>query len=235
MECHVELGGSEELGLKGAILVYQGNSRTFASWHAARVPESGGAPYLAEGQPLTTAFVRALAEGLGARVTAEILPERVVARTPETIVWWSPAQMRTMFFGGAEGKAKHLSGRRFPQPALVWKVIGRELWLRAMAENCRPDAATPLKTAPYYNVSEQGLVCQGSMRAPDEASTAAIDLWERAFFESEFTHAYGAVRLTNHPSGSLGLWAGVAGEKKRFPVRFLTDARETLRQFVERN
>ena len=235
MECHVELGGSEELGLKGAILVYQGNSRSFASWHAARVPEGGGAPHLAEGQPLTTAFVRALAEGLGARVAPEILPERVLARTPETIVWWSPAQVRTMFFGGAEEKAKHISGRRFPQPALVWKVTGRELWLRAVAASRRPDAGTPLKTAPYYNVSEQGVVCQGSMRAPDETGAATIDLWERAFFESEFTHAYGAVRLTKHPGGSFGLWTSIAGKKKPFPVQFLTDAHETLRQFVERS
>jgi PRTRC genetic system protein B len=198
------------------------------------VAADAGAPYLGEGQPLTTAFLRVLAEGLGARVAPEILPERVLARTPETIVWWSPEQVHTMFFDGTEETAKQISGRRFPQPALVWKVTGQELWLRAMAGNRRPDATTPLKTAPYYNVSEQGLVCQGSMRAPDETGAAAIELWERAFFESEFTHAYGAARLTSHPGGCLGLWSSIAGRKRCFPVWFLTDARETLRQFVER-
>ncbi len=73
------------------------------------------------------------------------------------------------------------------------------------------------------------------MRTPDETDGATIDLWERAFFESEFTHAYGAVRLTKHPGGSLGLWTGIAGKKKPFPVQFLTDAQETLSQFVERS
>lgn len=235
MECYVELGGSEDLTLKGAVLVYQGSSRSFASWHDARAAEGGGAPYLGEGQPLTTAFLRALAEGLGARVAPEILPERVLVRTPETIVWWSPAQIRAMFFAGIEQRAKQISGRRFPQPALVWKVSGRDLWLRAIAENWRPDATTMLKTAPYYNVSEQGVVCQGSMRAPDEIGTAAIGIWEKAFFESEFTHVYGAARLTNHHGGCLGLWTSIAGRKKLFPVEYLTDARETLRQFVERS
>ena len=235
MECYVELGGSEDLTLKGAVLIYRGSSRSFASWHEARAAEGGGAPYLGEGQPLTTAFLRALAEGLGSRVAPEILPERVLVRTPETIVWWSAAQVRTMFFAGAEERARQISGRRFAQPPLVWKVTGQQLRLRAMAENRRPDASTILKTAPYYNVSEEGLVCQGSMRAPAENAVTALDLWERAFFESEFTHVYGAARLTNHAGGSVGLWTSIAGRKKPFPVEYLTDARETLRQFVERS
>ncbi len=47
----------------------------------------------------------------------------------------------------------------------------------------------------------------------------------------EFTHAAGAVRLTSHSEGFLGLWRSLAG-RKRFPVRFLTDAKETLEEFV---
>lgn len=235
MECYIELGGSEDLALKGAVLVYRGGARCFASWHDARVPEGGGAPFLGEGKPLTTAFVQALAEGLGARVIPEVLPEQVLVRTPEMIVWWSSAQVRTIFFGGADEKARRMSGARCAQPPLVWKVSGRELWVRAMTENRRPAATTALKTAPYYNVSEQGLVCQGTMRAPDEIGTAAISLWEKAFFESEFTHVYGAARLTNHPGGCLGLWGSIAGKKRSFPVGYLADARENLRQFVERS
>ncbi len=235
MECYVEVGGSEDLALKGAILVYGGGTRCFASWHDARVTEGGGAPFLGEGKPLTMAFVQVLAEGLGTRVTPEILPERVLVRTPEVIMWWSPAQARTMFFGGADEKAKQISGARFPQPPLVWKVSGRELWVRAVTATRRPTATTALNTAPYYNVSDQGLVCQGTMRAPDEIGTVAINAWERAFFESEFTHVYGAARLTNHPGGCLGLWASIARKKRSFPVRYLTDARENLRQFAERS
>ena len=50
----------------------------------------------------------------------------------------------------------------------------------------------------------------------------------------EFTHAYGAARLTSFPGGFLPLYRRLAGSRKPFPKEYLTDARETLRQFVER-
>jgi hypothetical protein len=72
------------------------------------------------------------------------------------------------------------------------------------------------------------------MRSPEDTGIGAIDLWERAFFQSEFTHASGATRLTTHPEGFLGLWKGLAGRRKPFPVEHLTSARETLQEFVNR-
>jgi hypothetical protein len=69
------------------------------------------------------------------------------------------------------------------------------------------------------------------MRVPDTFDVASIPLWEDAFFQSEFTHAAGAVRLTSHPEGFIGLWRSLVG-KKRFPVQYLTDAGETLQEFV---
>ena len=68
--------------------------------------------------------------------------------------------------------------------------------------------------------------------APAEsADVASIPQWEHCYFHSEFTHASGAVRLTSHPEGFIGLWKGLAG-RKRFPARYLTDAGETLQEFV---
>jgi hypothetical protein len=73
------------------------------------------------------------------------------------------------------------------------------------------------------------------MRSPEVgASPDAIEAWERAFFQSRFTHAYGAARLTRHPDGFIALWAGLADSQGAFPAEYLTDARETLQQFVER-
>jgi hypothetical protein len=68
---------------------------------------------------------------------------------------------------------------------------------------------------------------------PESTSVDSIKGWEAAFFQSSFTHALGAVRLTSHKQGFVGLWRGLAG-KKAFPARYLTDARETLREFVTR-
>src|SRR6266699_3903039 len=63
MNIYVNVGGSEALTLRGALLVYQGKSRSFVAWHEARNAEQG-APFLGEAQPLTTEFVHGLAQGL---------------------------------------------------------------------------------------------------------------------------------------------------------------------------
>jgi PRTRC genetic system protein B len=233
MDAHVQIGASSNLQLRHAVLVYTDQQRAFATLHDI-VTQAEGAPLLAPAQPLTLAFLRRLAEGLGSQVAPELLPENVLARTPEMIVWWSPAARRIMFFGEAGEEARKLNGLNFPHPALVFKVCGRELFVRALAKNARPRVDKPLKTAPYWNTAgDGGRVCLGSTRTPESASVESIKSWEAAFFQSAFTHPLGAVRLTNHKQGFIGLWRSLVG-KRVFPVRYLTDAKETLRQFVTR-
>jgi PRTRC genetic system protein B len=192
------------------------------------------APCLCAGQSVTTGFLEALAKGLGASMGAEVLPENVLARTPELIAWWSRAQPRLMFFGDGNAEAKKLNGKMYPHPALVFMIHGRELLVRALAENRRPTANTRLKNAPYWNTDAHGRVCLGSMRVPEEASVSSVSGWENAYFASEFTHPSGAARLTTHPGGFLGLWSSLAGQKRRFPAKLLADTKQTLQEFVER-
>jgi PRTRC genetic system protein B len=233
MEAYVQIGASSNLQLRHALLVYTDQQRAFATLHDV-VNQAEGAPLLAPAQPLSLTFLRRLAEGLGSHVAPEVLPENVLARTPEMIVWWSPAARRIMFFGEADDEARKLNGLNFPHPPLVFKVRGREVFVRALEKNIRPQANTPLKTAPYWNTAgDDGRVCLGTTRAPESASVGSIRSWEAAFFQSSFTHALGAVRLTSHKKGFIGLWRNLAG-KKAFPVRYLTDAKETLRDFVGR-
>jgi PRTRC genetic system protein B len=234
MTAHVDIGGSEALSLKGALLVYQGRSRGFVSWHEAK-PAADGAPFLGEAQALTLDFVNHLAAGLGSKVPVEILPDDVLVRTAETIVWWTPAMQRTMFFRCTDEDARPLSGKQFPQPPLVWRVTGEDLFLRALKHNRRPVAQTQLMVAPYWNVrGEDGYTCQGTMRSPDDAGVASIPRWEKAFFQSEFTHQLGARRLTTHSGGFLGLWSGLAGSAMPFPSRHLAAANESLWEFAIR-
>jgi PRTRC genetic system protein B len=236
MDAHVDIGGSEVLGLKGALLVYQGKNRGFVSWHEVRRLAEGGAPFLGEAQEVTTEFVHHLAQGLGTRVPAEILPENVLVRTAEAIAWWTPAMVRTMFFAAHDEDASRLNGKRFPQPPLVWKVNERDLWIWALPDNRRPAAGTKLMVAPYWNVDgETGWTCQGSMRSPDDIGVSAIPLWEKAFFQSEFTHHTGSRRLTTHPGGFLGLWSSLAGSRRRFPAEYLAPAKGTLQEFIKRS
>ncbi len=232
MQVYVDLAGSETLALKGALLVYQGKNRGFVTWHEVRGANTKGAPFLGEAQELTTEFVHRLAEGLGARVPVEVLPETVLARTAEVIAWWTPAGPRTMFYAAHDESAAKLNGKRVPQPPLVWKVTGRDLQIRAMSENRRPGAATQLCVAPYWNVDgETGSVCQGTMHSPDDPGVASIPLWERAFFQSEFTHQIGARRLTTHPGGFVALWRGLH-RRKPFPAEYLIPATQTLQEFI---
>ena len=231
MNAHVRIGDNRIFSLKHAVLVYHEGNRAFATLHEVK-SQPDGPPYLCAGQSVTTGFLEVLTKGLGASMAAEILPGNVVARTPELIAWWSPAQRRLMFFGGESPEAAKLNGNLYPHPPLVFMICGRELFVRALAENRRPNADTPLRNAPYWNTDAQGRVCLGSMRVPEEVSASTIAAWETAYFASEFTHPSGAVRLTTHPRGFLELWSTLGG-RKRFPARFLADSKQKLDEFIE--
>jgi len=231
VKAHIEIGEACQLELQNAVLVYRSPHRAFATLHEITKPKDG-APLLGPARPLSLAFLRRLAEGLGSQVAAEILPVNVLVRTPEMLVWWSPASRRVMFFGEADQEARKLNGKVFPHPPLVFKVRGRELFVRALAKNARPQATARLMTAPYWNVAgEDGRVCLGTARAPEETTVASISAWEAAFHRSEFTHVLGAARLTTHPGGFIGLWRRLVG-RKHFPARYLAEAKETLAEFV---
>ncbi len=233
MNTHIRIGDNRTFALKQAVLLYQDGTRAFATLHEVK-HRPNQAPYLTAGQSVTTGFLEALAKGLGASMAAEVLPEHVLARTPELIAWWSRARPRLMFFGGGNAETKELNGKLYPHPALVFMVQGRELFVCALAENRRPSANTRLCNAPYWNTDSHGRVCLGSMRVPGEAGVASLAGWENAYFASEFTHPSGAVRLTSHPGGFLGLWSCLAGRKRVFPVKFLAESKQTLKEFVER-
>jgi len=233
MDVHVRIGDNRIFALKQAVLVYQEGNRAFATLHEVK-NQPGGPSYLCAGQSVTTGFLETLAKGLGASMAAEVFPEHVLARTPGLIAWWSRAQERLMFFGDGDPKTRHLNGKMYPHPALVFMIRGRELFVRALTENRRPKSDTRLMNAPYWNTDAQGRVCLGSMRVPDEVSASSLRGWEEAYFASEFTHPSGAVRLTTHPRGFVGLWSSLVGRKHRFPAKFLADSMQTLQEFIVR-
>jgi PRTRC genetic system protein B len=233
MNTYIRIGDNRTFALKQAVLLYQDGSRAFATLHEVKHRQNQ-APYLSAGQSVTTGFLEMLAKGMGASMAAEVLPEYVLARTPGLVAWWSRARPRLMFFGAENKETAALNGKMYPHPALVFMTQGRELFVRALAENRRPSAKTQLCNAPYWNTDAHGRVCLGSMRVPDDAGVASLAGWENAYFASEFTHPSGAVRLTTHPGGFLDLWSGLARRKRAFPVKFLAESKQTLQEFVER-
>jgi PRTRC genetic system protein B len=230
MQVQIAIGENHRFELREALLVYYANQTTFITKHEV-TPKQNTAPTLGPAQPLTVAFVESLVRSLGGGAAAEVFPENILAKSDRMIVWWTPAQRRQMFYQHSEGKAAGLNGRIFPHPPLVWRVADGQLKIRALTENKRPDAKTKLAVAPYWNLSDSGTVCTGSMRRPESASIAAISNWERGFYESAFTHA-NVGRLTRHQGGFEGLWNGLTAKRRLFPLQSLIVLPETLAQFV---
>jgi PRTRC genetic system protein B len=230
MQVQIAIGENHRFELREALLVYHGNQTTFITKHEVKNHEST-APTLGPAQPLTVAFVESLVRSLGGGTAAEVFPENILARTDRMITWWTPARHRQMFYQNSEGKAADLNGRMFPQPPLVWRVADGQLKIRALTENRRPVATTKLAVAPYWNLSDCGTVCTGSMRRPESASVANITDWEQGFYESAFTHA-NVGRLTRHKGGFEGLWSGLMGKRSLFPLETLIVLPQTLAQFV---
>jgi PRTRC genetic system protein B len=231
MKVEVSIGEMHRFELRDALLIYRESRRSFITWHAVTAQKQGP-PLLGPAQPLTTAFVEDLAESLSGGAVAEVLPESVLAKTDRMIAWWTPRRVRRMFFENSEGKAQQLNGKLFPQPPLVWKVSHGELKVRALMENTRPKVQTALAVAPFWNLSDDGSVCFGSMRCPESASAGSIEAWERGFYESAFTHA-NVGRLTRHQGGHDGLWADLAGKRRPFPTDTLIRLPQTLAQFIQ--
>ena len=231
MKVEVSIGEMHRFELRDALLIYRENRRSFVTWHAVTAQKQGP-PLLGPAQTLTTAFIEDLAESLSGGATAEVLPESVLAKTDRMIAWWTPRRVYRMFFENAEGKVQELNGKLFPQPPLVWKVAHGELKIRALYENKRPRAQTTLAVAPFWNLSDDGSVCLGSMRCPESASAGSIEAWERGFYESAFTHA-NVGRLTRHEGGHDALWAELEGKRRAFPTDALIRLPQTLAQFIQ--
>jgi PRTRC genetic system protein B len=230
MQVHVSIGENHRFELHEALLVYRDRQGSFITCHDVTTRKDAP-PTLGPAQPLTVAFIESLVRSLGGSIQAEVLPENILAKADRMVVWWTPARRRQMFYENSEGKATQLNGRNFPQPPLVWRVSNNELNIRALTENKRPDETTKLAVAPFWNLSDDGRVCTGTMRRPDSASVAAIPAWERGFYESAFTHA-NVGRLTRHEGGFEGLWTALVGKRQRFPLETLIVLPQTLAQFV---
>ncbi|MGH9537068.1 MAG: PRTRC system protein B [Terriglobales bacterium] len=241
MNTSVTIGSSQEFRLSRALLLYGKSDyngypyrHPFITVHEV-VHDSDGAR-LAEGQLVTPKMLSDLLAALGRSAPLEILPERVLVRTAEAIVWWIPACAQTMFFSdrGDDAALKKMNGRAYPQPPLVFKASGSHLWVRALIENRRPTPDSPMQMAPYWNCYDNGVVCTGTMTIPPEKSVAAIDGWEKSFFQSEFTHAGGVRKHTKYPGGLLAMWQALEG-KKEFPPRYLVGLKQSLAEFVNDN
>ena len=233
MQAAVEIGENLQFKLRKALLIYSSGQKSFITQHDISTGRKGGPSVIGPAQMLTQDFVSSLIESVaGGSSDAEVLPDNVLAKGSRSVAWWMPAQRRQMFFDNAEGKAKKLNGKIFPHPPLVWAVSSHTLFVRALTENKRPVGGTKLAVAPYWNVSDDGRVCLGSMRDPGSIAVSSIKDWERGFYESAFTHS-NVGRSTRHAEGFEGLWRSLMGKWCPFPKKMLIPLPQTLAQFLK--
>jgi PRTRC genetic system protein B len=239
MNTSVNIGASRRHRLQQALLIYGTTDHNvypprqpFVTTHT--VIQGAAGFRLSAGKLLTIEGLVALMRQLEQKVPREVLPDRVMVRTADTIVWWMPASRQTLFFSdrGGDPALQALNGKQYPQPALVFKASGKHLWVRALKVSQRPSADSHLVAAPYWNTYDNGVVCTGSMEMPRDKSVAQIDEWEQSFFRSEFTHAAGVERNVRFPGGLVAMWQTLK-ERRTFPARYLAPTKQTLQQFVE--
>lgn len=233
---------TEELPLEAALLIY---GTQYVTKHDV-VHAGKGAPSLGPGRPLDRATLAALLAAAGRDVgLSGWVDPRVLYIGPELVVWHTEEQRRTMFFKCERdkdvGQLRNCAGLA-PQPPLVWAVRGTDWYVWATRTiRGAPDADTQLYQAPYLNVYDDGGICTGNARVPRHLSTEAIDGFEKAFYDSRFTHP-NAARLTDHPSGIYGLWRDLLDHSDEeglvvslsFPIETLVPLNLTLGDIVRR-
>jgi hypothetical protein len=113
---------------------------------------------------------------------------------------------------GREGRRADRQGERRRQRTRAWCSRCRRPLVRVRARRRTIGRTrTPLWRAPYFNVWGEGEICTGNVRLPDSLSPQSLEVYERAFFDSEFTHPNlrGGEKLIHHSDGPYGWWAGL--------------------------
>lgn len=224
------MGQATPLRIAYGLMVYQVGHANRAYVTVHDVVEGRGAPVLGAGRPADLGFLRALSEALQDGVKPELLPDYVLCRTADTIVWWSEAQRRSLFFSPqASDGLSRLNAKVYAMPPLVWKIEGRHLYVRSLRDNARPRANTKLCHAPYWNTDASGRVCLGDMKRPTSVGLDTLRSWEDGYFGSQFTGQNGGGERVR---GGLAKFWKARSARGAFPAAALVDAGETLEQFL---
>ncbi len=225
-----------ELAATHALLLYSGAntlSRAMVTLHT--VARGPGRYVLLPGKPASTPALYQLLTRFNPNIACQgLLPWNLLRHTPGELLWHCPSRIEPIFFQTNQGELNAISGQRVRHPHLLFHVTRKSLHVAALPSDQRPTLQTELLRAPYYNVSAEGLVCQGSMTGPRENRPEAIAQWEAAFFHSAFTHPQGgAFQITSHPNGHSGLWLEQAAKPcAEFPVEHLVPMKMTLSQWL---
>lgn len=234
--------GGTPLTLTRAILIresapnYIGQREAVASIHDVHRDGKGRAT-IGAGTFLNDSGLRELVKALVPEQATRFIDERVLAAGAQGVMWWRPAQSTMMWFNtrNASDGIGETHGR-VPLPALVFYAGTVGWYVFAVKGDRRPTPDTPLFQSGMYNVWLDGKICVGNADVPAKYGVDEIDGYERAFFNSRFTHpnVQRGREITKFRGGPGALWRSLLkGRRKTFPQDSLVPAKATVGQFVE--
>lgn len=202
-------------------MLYEAEGSAFATSHPVRF--EAGRWRVGPGRPLSRDAVSEVNRKLaGQSQGRRIPPAHVLYADSSRVLWHRPRRRAPVFFH--TGKAEFDGALRNQQalfPALLFLAFPGNLYVWALASDERPEEATRLYQTPCLNIYDSGHLCAGTTKLPLEV-TCDVAPFERAFYETTFTHSNYRDRLTNHPGGHDGLWRDLADpELQVFPVEWL--------------
>ncbi len=220
---------TEVFKLTKAILIRTGGNRgmggqsAIASVHDIAFNKQGVAE-LCAGSLMTKAAVSELVRSVTPEQSMRLIPSKILATGVEGMMWWKKPSVEMVWFNtnGEDGIGARCG--RVPLPGLVFVVSDSRWYVFAVKGDQRPDATTHLYQAPFYNVDSKGLICRGNAELPSTSTVDDMDGFERAFFQSRFTHPnlHSKKGLSLYRGGASALWLSMlAGKKKVFPEHSL--------------
>ena len=227
----IQQGAPASMALLKAVLLYggagYGNEDYLATVHDV---ENGS---LLPGTPIDQSSLSDLVAKLSGQAQSgrALLPERVLYSDASLLMWWCPAARRPIYFKSGKADIDEFSGTEVLHPPLVFLARFQSLCALALGQDARPQEDTPLFTAPYFNLNDGGGMCAGNVRLPESlvATAQNLEAWEKAFFETNFTHSnLGGGSLTNFKGGHNALWRAMASPEATFCPKSLVAGKLTL-------
>lgn len=220
------LADQDNLLLKTAILIYEGQHASYASTHP--IHTVGKKVMIGAGQPIGMRELEEVMQSLGKNVSEGFVSERLIYSSPGIKVWWKKSAIENMFIreDGEEAAIK------VSHPSLVFSLSGSRFSVFAIKGDERPTATTALFYAPYFNVSENGSVCTGNAYVPDSTDTDSFEGWEKMFFNSYFTHPSNKKIIKSKKSFKT-FWVDLSKSGERFADKALFPADMTIKEFVK--
>jgi PRTRC genetic system protein B len=145
-------------------------------------------------------------------------------------IWYTPVQEVNLFF--IDGL--NIPSGQYKIPAMLWKANAEKLTVFSLKGKTRPTENTVLCHAPYLNIYNNGLVCMGTVNIDIGKSACLedfIELWQRYFFNSFFSHSISGNSTTK--SNTTELWRKLAGTGKDFPQKELIKSGYTIKNLME--